>query len=308
MAELIDLNKEFHLGNKFTLDVATKFSEMLDDNYRVILKYDSQDVPKFNDNKLNILIATSRESHQIPKGFFRDDIFLIFQHYHILDRWEHCLDSPLTFPLPLGPFSDCYQDIEIKPLSQRKYDFTFVGQIPHTGTRDSFKRNLDKLVSDTGDKFKYKIQFTDGFAQGLSSREHMELLSESRLSLCPAGAYSMETFRFFESTLMGAIPVVERLPKFWYYEQASFFKGAWNLLDNTLSKSLNFLQTSECRDLLKGLAVYNNNLLTVDGLANKMKDIVSKRHSNLEPSRDYLKNLREHLKHEFAEFLESDQL
>ena len=26
MAELIDLNKEFHLGNKFTLDAATHFS------------------------------------------------------------------------------------------------------------------------------------------------------------------------------------------------------------------------------------------------------------------------------------------
>ena len=34
MAELIDLNNEFHLGNKFTLDVASKFSEMLDDKYR----------------------------------------------------------------------------------------------------------------------------------------------------------------------------------------------------------------------------------------------------------------------------------
>ena len=67
-AELIDLNKEFDLGNNFTLDVATRFSEMLDDNYRVIVKYDSQDVPKFSDDKFNILIATSRENHQIPEG------------------------------------------------------------------------------------------------------------------------------------------------------------------------------------------------------------------------------------------------
>ena len=187
MAELIDLNNEFHLGNKFTLDVATKFSEMLDDNYRVIVKYDSQDVPKFNDNKFNILIATSRENHQIPEGFFDDHVFLIFQHYHVLDRWEHCLDTPLTFPIPLGPFNDVYKDIEIKPISQRKYDFSFVGQIPHTGTRDCFKRGLDKLVEETGDKFKYKIEFTDGFGQGLESKEYMELLADSKLSLCPAG-------------------------------------------------------------------------------------------------------------------------
>ena len=51
---LIDLNKEFHLGNKFTLDVATKFSEMLDDSYRVIVKYDGQNVPTFKDDKFKL--------------------------------------------------------------------------------------------------------------------------------------------------------------------------------------------------------------------------------------------------------------
>ena len=67
MAELIDLNQEFHLGNIFTLKVAEKLSDVLDSRYRVIVKYDSQDVPIFNDDKLNILIATSRENHQIPE-------------------------------------------------------------------------------------------------------------------------------------------------------------------------------------------------------------------------------------------------
>jgi hypothetical protein len=304
MAELIDLNNEFDLGNKFTLDVATKFSKMLDDNYRVVVKYDSQDLPDFGDNKLNILIATSRENHQVPRGFFRDDVFLIFQHYHMLDRWDHCLDTPLTFPLPLGPFSDIYKDLEIRPLSQRKYDFSFVGQIPHTGTRDCFKRAVDNLVKKYGDKFKYKIEFTNGFKQGLPPKEHMELLGDSRLSLCPSGAYSAETFRFFESTLMGAIPVVERLPKFWYYEEASFFKGSWDLLENTLCKSLNFLQTGDCRGLLEGLAVYNTKVLEAESLAKRMLHIVGQRHSNMESSKEYLNNLRKHLRDE----LDSDKL
>lgn len=304
MAELIDLNKEFDLGNIFTLRVAEKLSQILDSRYRIIVKYDAQDLPEYEDDKLNILISTSRENHQIPEGFFNDNVFLIFQHYHVLDRWDHCLDTPITFPIPLGPFTDVYHDIEIKPLSQRKYDFSFVGQIPHTGTRDSFKRGLDKLVEETGDKFKYRVEFTDGFSQGLDKREYMELLADSRLSLCPGGAHSMETFRFFESMLMGAIPVVDRLPKFWYYEEASFFKGPWNDLDNTLSKSLNFLQTGQCRGLLEGLALYNNKVMDVDGLAFKMNSIVKQRHQNLEPSREYLQQLRKFLKNE----LESDQL
>lgn len=298
MAELIDLNKEFHLGNAFTLKVAEKLSDILDSRYRIIVKYDSQDLPKYEDDKLNILIATSRENHEIPEGFFRDDVFLIFQHYHMLDRWGHCIDTPITFPMPLGPFADCYHDIEIKPISQRKYDFTFVGQIPHTGTRDCFKRALDKLVEETGDKFKYKIEFTDGFSSGLDKKEYMELLGDSKLSLCPRGAHSMETFRFFESTLMGAIPVIDQLPKFWYYEEASFFKGPWVDLDNTLSRSLNFLQSIDCRGLFEGLAIYNNQIMNPEGLAFRMKSIINQRHQNLEPTKEYLEQLRKVLKDE----------
>lgn len=304
MAELIDLNNEFHLGNKFTLDVAIKFSEMLDDNYRVIVKYGNQKLPKYKDNKLNILISTSRENHQLPVGFFRDDVFLIFQHYHPLGRWGEVVHNPLTFPMPLGPFNDEYHDIEIKPVSQRKYDFTFVGQIPHTGTRDGFKRCLDKMLEETGDKFKYNVMYTDGFCKGLKSRDYMELLADSKLSLCPTGACSPETFRFFESTMMGAIPVIDRLPQFWYYEKASFFRTDWQFLDNTLSKALNLLQTNECRPILEGLALYNNTVLSVEGLASKMMDIVAARHANLEPSREYLENLREKFKNE----LDSDEL
>ena len=299
MAQLIDLNNEFHLGNKFTLDVATKFSEMLDDSYRVIVKYDGQNVPTFKDDKLNILIATSRENHQLPEGFFREDIFLIFQHYHMLDKWEHKVETPMTFPTPLGPFNDLYRDIEIKPLSQRKYDFSFIGQIPHTGTRDCFKRCLDKLVEKSGDKFKYRIEFTNGFNKGLPPKEYMELLADSRLSLCPCGAYSMETFRFFESILMGALPIVDRLPKFWYYEEAPFFRGPWSSLDNTLSKALNFIQTSACRGLVEALAKYNNRVMNTDGLASIMKSVVNQRHENFESSKEYLEQQKKYFKKVF---------
>jgi hypothetical protein len=304
MAELIDLNGEFDLGNKFTLNVATKFSQMLDDSYRVIVKYGNQKLPKYVDDKLNILISTSRENHQLPVGFFRDDVFLIFQHYHPLGKWGEVVHNPLTFPIPLGSFNDDYHDIEIKPLSQRKYDFTFIGQIPHTGTRDGFKRCLDKMLEETGDKFKHKVIYTDGFCQGLESKEYMEILADSRLSLCPTGACSPETFRFFESLMMGAIPVVESLPQFWYYEKATFFRGGWQFLDNTLSKALNLLQTAECKPLLYGLASYNNTVLSVDGLAHKMTEMVKARHLNLESSKEYLENLRDKFKNE----LDADEL
>ena len=76
-AELIDLNGEFDLGNQFTLSTATYLSESLDDQFRVIVKYQGTDFPTYNDHKHNIVFCTSKEIHVAPEEFFRDDILII---------------------------------------------------------------------------------------------------------------------------------------------------------------------------------------------------------------------------------------
>ena len=58
MAELIDIHQEFDQGNVYTLEVAKEFAKALPDKYRLIVKYDQQDVPKFYDDKLNVQIST----------------------------------------------------------------------------------------------------------------------------------------------------------------------------------------------------------------------------------------------------------
>ena len=84
-AEVVDLNKEFHLGNGFTLETVKRLAFLLSDEYRIIVKYDlGCDMPKYNDDKLNIVFATSRETHDTPNEFHRNDVFLIFQHYFML--------------------------------------------------------------------------------------------------------------------------------------------------------------------------------------------------------------------------------
>ena len=56
----------------------------ISDEFRVVVKYDRpKQLPSYNDNKLNVVIATSRETHDVPNEFFRDDVFAIFQHYFI---------------------------------------------------------------------------------------------------------------------------------------------------------------------------------------------------------------------------------
>ena len=56
--------------------------------------------------------------------------------------------------------------------------------------------------------------------------------------------------------------------------------------------------------MLKGLAMYNNDVLNVESLASRMRHIVDQRHSNMESSKEYLNNLRKHLRDE----LDSDKL
>ena len=295
-AEVIDFDQEFHLGNSFTLETAEQLGLLLGDEYRIIVKYDQpQELPHYEDDKLNIVIITSRETHDVPKEFFRDDVFLIFQHYFMLDPWGYPIYNPLVYPMPLGPFRDMNYE-SIKPLPDRQYDFSFIGQIPETGTRDSFKRHLDKIIEETGDKFKFFVQYTNGFSQGLSPEEYIDILNDSKVSLCPQGANSAETFRFFESIIMGAIPLVETLPRLWFYEIAPHFKGRWRDLDRTLSQVLNFLQTPDCRKLLHDISDYGTELLCPNGLANHLKEKVLARRTHLIAHQKPLDEIRQHLK------------
>jgi hypothetical protein len=294
-AQLVDLDGEFDLGNYFTLEVAERLAHLLSDEYRVIVKYDrAQPLPEYSDNNRNVVISTSRETHDVPGEFFREDVFIIFQHYFMLDGWGDPLYNPLAYPMPLGPFKEAKGKI-VKPLSERKYDFSFVGQMPDTGTRDCFKRHLDQLVDKSGDKFKYFIKYTDGFGQGLPTEEYTDVLSESRVSLCPKGAHSYETFRFFESIMMGAIPLVEQLPRLWYYESAPHFKTVWRDLDRTLSRILNFTKVPDCRDFLYQVANYCNDTLNPENLAKHLRDKVKIRKATLDMNKQNLDEFRKML-------------
>ena len=258
----------------------------------IIVKYDTQELPHYDDEKLNVIISTSRETHGIPNEFHRDDVFVIFQHYYMLDQWDDPWYNALVYPMPIGTFIDGFDSKFIKPLPERKYDFSFIGQIPHTGTRDCFKRNLDNLLETSGDKFKYFVQYTDGFKQGLDTSEYLDLLGDTKICLCPQGAYSSETFRFFEAILMGAIPMVENLPKLWYYESAPFIKSKWIKLEKSLCLFLNALQTEKSRNILYRVAQYAQTVLNPKSLANSLKEKIDIRHQKEAASRSYLENVR----------------
>jgi len=261
MCELIDLKLDFDKGNRFSIDVAKCLADMLDDSYRVVVKYDLGPLDIPNDDKKNIIFSLSREVHLPPEDLHDPRVHYVFHNYAELDMWGHPVESPKVFPMPIGTFLDDDESINIKTILEREYDFVFIGQIPHTGTRDKFKKCLDKFLESSGHSFKYKVVYTDGFARGLKGKEYLELLSNSKLCLCPTGATSEETFRFFEALKMGCFPVLERLPKFWYYLNAPFFTGRWEFLDHTINQTLNFLHNPKNKAVFMSLARYNMTVL-----------------------------------------------
>lgn len=301
-AELIDINQEL-THNRFTLDTCKALAKILDSSFRVIVKYQGQDLPYYHDDKKNVVICTSRESHDIPQEFYRDDVLIVFQHYYMLDKWGYPIRNPMVSPLPLGTYANIdISEQEIIPIPERKYDFCFMGQIPHTGKRDSFHRHLNKLLQEHKDKYKSFIKITDGFGQGLAHDEYLSVLGNSKLCLCPQGAISDETFRFFESIAMGAVPLVEHLPKLWYYEFAPHMKTrSWNELYPSIAQSLNFMQTPDYRALHHNIAEYVANILTPDRLAPHLKQIIQHRIQTQDQHQQDLIDIRKMLKDEKME-------
>jgi len=292
MAQLIDIKKDFDLGNRFLLDTATELASSLGDEYRVVTKYDLQDYDIPQDGKKNILFALSRETHDMPRYAEEKDVFMVFHNYTYLDNWGYPYPHNSVFPLPLGTFiNDIDQMVEeIKPMSEREYDFCFVGQLPNTGTRDKFKRCLDDMLEKTGDKYKHYIKYTEAFGKGLDHQEYVDLLNNSKICLCPTGAYSDESFRFFEALKLGAFPMVERLPRFWYYEQAPMFFTSWQFLDKILSMSLNLLNSSEDLVPFKELARYNETVLDPLNLSKILKNIIDEKEKYTNQLQDSLQS------------------
>jgi hypothetical protein len=279
MAQLIDIKKDFDLGNKFLLDTAEKLALLLSDDFRVILKYDLQNYNFPKDNKKNILFSLSNETHQEPRYMEEDSVYLIFHNYAMLDYWGRPVVHPKFFPMPLGTFiNDIEKNIEeVKPIEEREYDFCFVGQLTQYGTRDKFKKCLDLMLENTGDKYKHYVRYTSSFADGLDHQEYIDLLNNSKVCLCPTGSFSDETFRFFEAIKMGCFPMVESLPKFWYYDNAPMFFAKWQFLDMFLEKCLNILNSSDITLLNKNLIDYNNTVLDTETLAQILKNIIDEK-------------------------------
>lgn len=94
-----------------------------------------------------------------------------------------------------------YPSIIEKVINKKEYEWFFAGQVNHQRRLDCV-RELKKLKNG-------KLIETAGFYQGLPQSEYMDLMSKSKIVLCPGGPATPDSFRLYEALEMGCIPIVD---------------------------------------------------------------------------------------------------
>ncbi len=103
--------------------------------------------------------------------------------------------------LPLGPTRWTLINSPWRAASSRRYSWSFVG----TDWPDSDRKDvISKFTSLVHNGFVHEGTI---FGSGISRTKYVEILLNSVFVLCLDGNYHYETFRFYESLQLGAIPI-----------------------------------------------------------------------------------------------------
>ena len=179
---------------------------------------------------LKVLLFLSDESASVP--------------HHLADRYTAIFKAYLPFEatganifqLSLGAARDV-PTFPPLPMAERPLDIFFSGNlnanrmalyraispvlrwipVPDAGLlailrRSGLGRLFRRDFSGFDGELNTRIVFSDGFKRGLAPAEYGELLTRSKVVLCPKGFQSAETFRHVEALRAGSVVVSEPLP------------------------------------------------------------------------------------------------
>lgn len=153
------------------------------------------------------LIDTICNNHQNRKLFF------VCQHIKVnqLNFHDHLVFTPhatiLDSYMPLPHYSCNYDESYAKSWEEREYTFSFMGSFNTHPVRRKIYEHLGKredcLVVDTG-AWHFENP-TD--AQQHNRREYIQLLGNTKYSLCPRGT-GPSSIRIWEAMAMSSIPII----------------------------------------------------------------------------------------------------
>lgn len=109
---------------------------------------------------------------------------------------DNFVRSSNLFELQLGT-TNWFTGTHTKPINERKYDFSFIGQLdPYV--RYDFYQCASTLKGGL-------IHFYEGWNNGLGAEKYSEIMSETKIALVPCGSASLDTFRFYEAMSCGCV-------------------------------------------------------------------------------------------------------
>lgn len=163
-------------------------------------------------NKHGVLNAQGVVDH-VQSRYDPAKIFFVCQHILVknLRFGESLVFTPHATQLDdyiAIPHYSCTYDLEkVKPWEDRQYNYSFMGDFKTHSTRSRLAETFENLPKsifiDTGSWHFYADQKT----QKLNREEYIELLGDTRHSLCPRGT-GPSTIRIWESMAMGACPII----------------------------------------------------------------------------------------------------
>jgi hypothetical protein len=195
--EVIQLDETLQGADYWDLNLIKWVVEQVDDTTGVYIvpgAYQEYYVEQVNEVLTNLpyalVLVTSDE----------ENLFNIQDLCHPNMTVWHQYSSP-----EMRPFAD-----RLIPIGAPRNDFTpqrkdndwcFSGQVFHPARGDLMEAMQDVpngvLIS------------SGGFTQGLSQDEYRDLMSHTRVALCPGGPNSPDSFRLYEALESGCIPIVD---------------------------------------------------------------------------------------------------
>jgi hypothetical protein len=135
-------------------------------------------------------------------GFTPVDIYdhadFVFRNYYR----RNALRRPNCRYFALGYQSGFTQSLTHKPIAQRRYTWSFAGQL-----KSNRASMLEQANTVPGGYYRLTTKWND--PDGLDITQYAALLSDTVFALCPRGSKSVDCFRVYEALEAGAIPIVE---------------------------------------------------------------------------------------------------
>jgi hypothetical protein len=207
-----------------------------------------------------ILIMLSDENSTVPTELC-DKFYAILKSYYPL---ENNTNNIIAFPIG---YSNSASLTRFIPFENRTYDASYAGNF--LGNRLDFYRqfNFLRLLPPFPIKnrllrtYYYKIltklklyrpkmyhntygnsicYWSGGFAKGLAREEYANIISNTRIALCPMGFRSTECFRLMETMRLGCVIVSDELPPSrWYKNSPIIIVKDWLNISKVLDGLIN---------------------------------------------------------------------